>query len=592
MSDSHPPIPYGLGHFPTVRRDGFYYVDKTRFVRTLEKVRFAFFVRPRRFGKTLWLTMLDAYYNRNVADDFEAVFAGTDIGANPTANRSRYVVLYFDFSAMKQALPTLESEFEGYCAIQLEDALERNRDLFDEAARRDILAEHSIGAKLAALFQHVRDHDIPLYVLIDEYDNLANTILSEPGAEADRAFTGGGGFYHSFFGTLKAGTAEGGIERLFVTGVSPVTMDGVTGGFNIAANISQRPEFNEMLGFTEGEAQVMLETYRKAGAIREEVEEALATMREWYSGYRFAETAREDLYNTNMVLYYLNQSIALGHSPEQMIDRNVPVDYGKLRHLIVSRKQAEKERARRGAVLLNGNFDLLRQVIEDEGAECDLRDGFPLRELGKRENFLSLLHCFGLLSIRGKVEGRPRLGIPNQTVKRLNYGILRDAYDEAGVLSVDIYRFANLVHEMAYRGAWRPVFEHLAEAVERHTGIRDHLAGEKAIHAFLAAYLAATNYYLFHSERELGGGYADIWLEPNAAAHPDAPNGYLLELKWLKPSASDAQVDVLAGEATAQLRRYLADEPLRQRRPHIRYRGLALVYHGWKLAYAEAVEAP
>ena len=593
MSDSHPPIPYGLGHFPTVRRDGFYYVDKTRFVRELEKVRFAFFTRPRRFGKTLWLTMLDAYYNRNAADEFEAVFAGTDIGTDPTANRSRYVVLYFDFSAVKQALPTLEAEFEGYCAIQMEGVLRRNKDLFDEQTRKRVNALPSINQKLTAVFQHVRDHDIPLYVLIDEYDNFANTILSERGAEAYHAFTHGGGFYRNFFGTLKAGTAEaGGVERLFVTGVSPVTMDDVTSGFNIATNISLLPQFNEMLGFSEDEVRTMLETYREAGAFQEDVHAALATMREWYNGYRFSEDAERDVYNTDMALYYLQLSIALGHPPGQLIDRNVRVDYGKLRHLlIVSRRQAEKERLRRGAIELNGNFDLLRQVIEEEGAQCDLRDGFPLRELGERENFLSLLHCFGLLSIRGTVEGRPRLGIPNQTVKRLNYGILRDAYDEAGVLSVDVHNFTNLVHEMAYRGAWRPVFEHLAEAVERHAGIRDHLAGEKMIQGFLAAYLAATNYFLFHSERELGDGHADIWLEPNAVAHPDAPHGYLLELKWLKPSAGDAQVDALGREATAQLRRYLADEPLRRRRPRVRYLGLALVYHGWKLARAEAVEA-
>ena len=590
MSDSYPLIPYGLGHFPTVRRDGFYYVDKTRFVRELEKVRFAFFIRPRRFGKTLWLTMLDAYYNRNAADEFETVFAGTDIGADPTANRSRYVVLYFDFSAMKQALPTLESEFEGYCAIQLAGPLRRSKDLFDEETRRWIDAQPSINQKLTALFQHVRENRIPLYVLIDEYDNFTNTILSEQGAEAYHAFTHGGGFYRNFFGTLKAGTAEaGGIERLFVTGVSPVTMDDVTSGFNIATNISLRPEFNEMLGFSEGEVRTMLETYRQTGAFREEVDDALAAMREWYDGYRFAEDADEDVYNTDMVLYYVNESIALRHPPSRLIDRNVRVDYGKLRHLlIVSRQQAEKERLR--APELNGNFDLLREVIEDEGAGCDLQDGFPLRELGERNNFLTLLHCFGLLSIRGTAEGRPRLGIPNQTVKRLMYGILRDAYDEAGVLSVDIYRFTNLVHEMAYRRAWRPVFERLAEAVERQAGIRDHLAGEKMVQGFLTAYLATSNYYLFHSERELGGGYADIWLEPNAVAHPDAPYGYLLELKWLKPSASDALVAPLAQEAVAQLRRYLGDDSLRQRRPHIRYIGLALVYHGWQLAHAEAVE--
>ena len=431
MSDSYPLIPYGLGHFPTVRRDGFYYVDKTRFVRELEKVRFAFFIRPRRFGKTLWLTMLDAYYNRNAADEFETVFAGTNIGANPTANRSRYVVLYFDFSTIKQAPPTLESEFEGYCSIQLAGTLRRSKDLFDEETRRRINAEPSINQKLAALFRHVRDHRIPLYVLIDEYDNFTNTILSEQSTEA---------FCRSFFRTLKAGTGEGGIERLFVTGASPVTMDDVTSGFNIATNISLLPEFNEMLGFSEDEVRAMLETYHQTGAFREEVHDALATMRDWYGGHRFSTDAEGCVYNPHMVLYYLNESIALRHSPERLIDRNVRADCGKLQHLMVGRRQAEEER---GHPELNGNFDLLRQVIEDGGAMCEL-DGFRLRELGERGNLLAMLQCLGLLSHRGTVEGRPHFAAPNQTAKHLMHGILRDAYDEAGVLSVDIDDFTNL----------------------------------------------------------------------------------------------------------------------------------------------------
>lgn len=171
------------------------------------------------------------------------------------------------------------------------------------------------------------------------------------------------------------------------------------------------------------------------------------------------------------------------------------------------------------------------------------------------------------------------------------YRILRDAYDEAGVLSVDLYEFGKLVHEMAYRGAWRPVFEHLAAAVARHAGIRDHMDGEKMAQGFLAAYLAATNYFLFHSEHELGGGYADIFLGPNAVAHPEAGHGYVLELKYLKRSENAERIGSLGREAVAQLKRYLDDNTLRQRRPGVRFIGLALVYHGWELALAEAVEA-
>ena len=576
-----------------MRRDRFFYVDKTRFIRPLEHERFAFFVRPRRFGKSLWLTMLDTYYNRAAAGAFEAAFAGTDIGESPTADHNRYVVLYFDFSAFKQALASLEENFEEYCQLHVQDALRRNRDLFDEEARRAILGPRSVNGQLNALFLHVRDRGIPLCVLIDEYDNFANTILSEQGADAYDSFTHGGGFYRNFFATLKAGTTEAGcIERLFVTGVSPVTMDDVTSGFNIGANLSLRPQFNAMLGFTEDEVRKVLRIYSEAGALAENPDQALDTMREWYDGYRFSEDAPADIYNTDMVLYYLKESIALGSPPRRLIDRNVRVDYGKLRHLlVVSRNAAEKQRLARGGDVLNGNFDLLRRVVAEETAACELRDGFPLRELDRRENFLSLLHCFGLLSIRGSREGQPVLGVPNQTVRQLMYRILRDAYDEAGVLSVDLYEFGKLVHEMAYRGAWRPVFEHLAAAVARHAGIRDHMDGEKMAQGFLAAYLAATNYFLFHSEHELGGGYADIFLEPNAVAHAQAGHGYVLELKYLKRSESAERIVSLGREATAQLKRYLDDNTLRQRRPGVRVIGLALVYHGWELALAEAVEA-
>ena len=498
MSDTpvrYPPIPYGRGNFRSVRLDRCLYVDKTRFIRILEQERFVFFIRPRRFGKTLWLTMLNAYYNRTQAKDFDAVFAGTDIGREPTGNRSRYVVLYLDFSAFKQALPTLEESFDEHCTLHVDHALRRNRDLFDEDAARTILAPPSINGKLQALFLYAIDHDIPLYVLIDEYDNFANTILAHRGAEAYHSFTHGEGFFRNFFGTLKAGTAESGaIERLFVTGVSPITMDDVTSGFNIGANVSLRPGFNEVLGFTEAEVRDMLRMYRDRGAIDQDPDAVLDLMREWYDGYRFAEEAGPDIYNTDMVLYYLRESIANGTPPRELIDSNIRIDYGKLRHLLLVNRQASArqrhEDARQedvpayvptGEAELNGNFDLLRQVVAEERVDVHIRDSFPLKRLTERESFLSLLHYFGLLSIRAMVEGRPRLGIPNQTVKRLLFGHLREAFEDIGAFTADLYALEQRIHEMAYRGAWRPVFDHLADAVARQTGgARLHRGGEGA----------------------------------------------------------------------------------------------------------------
>ena len=580
-ASAYPHIPYGQGDFRRIRLNRWLYVDKTRFLRRLEQEHYAVLIRPRRFGKTLWVSLLENYYDRFWAGDFDATFAGTDIGRSPTGEQSRYVTLRFNFSMVSDKLETLEQRFEGHCHTELRGTLRRHPDLFPEAVLREILAPPSITEKLGELFRHVGDHGIPLYVLIDEYDNFANTVLAHHGAEAYHAFTHGGGFFRSFFATLKGGTdrSGGGIARLFITGVSPVTMDDVTSGFNIGTNISLEPEFNEMVGFTEAEVRNLVETYRDHGVFDQEVDTALGIMGEWYNGYRFAEEAETDLYNTDMVLYYLKHSMPNRGVPTYLIDSNVRIDYGKLRHLLVVGRQ------------LNGNFGLLRKIIGEEQADARIQPSFPLGRLAERENFLSLLHYFGLLSIRDAWGMVPRLAIPNQTVKRLMYGYLRDGYQDVGVFAVDLYRFEQLMLRMATDGEWRPVFEFLSEAISRQTGIRDYIGGEKVIQGFLAAYLSIADYYVFRSEAERGKGHADISLEPLVARYPQLRRGYLIELKYLARSAPADQAAVVAaaGAATVQLRRYLADERLAQQFPGVRFTGLAVVFHGWELVFSDAV---
>jgi len=579
---SFPQIPYGWADFEAMRRERTLYVDKTRFLHDLEDERYAFLIRPRRFGKSLWVALLACYYDRTRADRFEELFAGTDIGRRPTPNRNRYVILHFDFSAFDDTPETLRERFETYCLIVLRYALERNGDLFPESVIERVLAHPSIDGRLTELFAYTAEHDIPLYVLIDEYGNFANTILAYRGAEAYESFTHGGGFYRNFFATLKAGAGHaGGIERLFVTGVSPITMDDVTSGFNIGTNVSLDRTFNEILGFTEAEVRGLLERYREHGVFDQDVDEAMAVMGEWYDGYRFAKGATNDVYNTDMVLYYLKASIPNDEPPDNLIDRNVRIDYGKLRHLLTVNRR------------LNGNFDLLRHIVGEGWVDSEIQDGFPLEDLQERENFLSLLHYFGLLSIREVRDGGPRLAIPNQTVRRLMYDYLRGGYRDVGVFSVDLYALGRLLHEMAYRGAWRPVLEFLAAAIARQSGIRDYIDGEKVIQGFLAAYLGATEHFVFHTERELAGGYADICLEPHLQRYAGMRHGYVIELKYLKrrEGAAEAQVARAAREAVAQVRRYAADVRLARQYPSVRFTGLAVVFHGWALAHCEAAPA-
>ena len=583
MSAPFPAIPYGWANFEALRREGCLYVDKTRFIHALEQERYAFLIRPRRFGKSLWAAVLTSYYDRIRADRFDALFAGTDIGRRPTPNRGRYVILHFDFSAFDNTLETLRERFETYCFIELRHAVERNGDLFPEPVRERILAHPSIDAKLRELFLYAGDRGVPIYAVIDEYDNFANTVLAHRGPEAYQSFTHGGGFYRNFFAALKAGAGHaGGLERLFITGVSPITMDDVTSGFNIGANVSLDPEFNELLGFTEAEVRGVLERYRDLGVFDRDADEALDVMREWCDGYRFARTAETTLYNTDMVLYHLKHSVPNRRGPRELIDVNVRIDYGKLRHLLVTGRR------------LNGNFDLLREVVGEGQVESALRGSFPLERLAQRENFLSLLHFFGLLSIRGVTGGTPRLGVPNQTVRQLTYGHLRDAWNDMEVFAVDIHALEGLMRRMACEGDWRPVLEFLRDAVAGQTGIRDHLSGEKVVQGFLAAYLGVTSCFVFRTERELGGGYADICLEPLLARHPGVRHGYVIELKYLKRGEGDAaaRTEKAVGEAAAQLRRYLADERLARQYPEARFTGLAVVFHGWEMARCEAVSGP
>ncbi len=581
-----PTVPYGWSDFAAMRREHYLYVDKTRFLHELESERYAFLVRPRRFGKSCWVSLLENYYDRGRAGQFEELFGDTDIGRQPTRNHHRYVVLRFDFSAFDDTSETLRERFETYCEIVLRYALRRNSDLFPADVIHRILAYPSIDAKLSELSAYVSAAGIPLYVLIDEYDSFAYTVLSQRGTGARESFTFDGGFYRSFFATLKAGTAGGGIERLFVTGVSPITMDDVTSGFNIGSNISQDLRFNEVLGFTEEEVQNVLETYREAGALNRDVNEVLGVMREWCNGYRFAKTAEKCLYNTDLVLYHVKHSVPNRPGPDELIDRNVRIDYGKLRHLLTVQPQPPGAQAR-----LNGNFDLLHRVVGQGWVDSNIESGFPLDRLDRRENFLSLLHYFGLLSIREVRDGVPRLGIPNQTVKRLMYGYLRDAYQDVGLFTVDVYAFNRLMHAMAFAGDWRPVMDFLSEAVSAQTGIRDYIDGEKVLQGFLAAYLSVTDYFVFHTERELGKGYADICLDPLLARYPGIRHGYVIELKYLKrgESASVSGVAATARNAEAQLRQYLADERLARQYPSVDFTGVVIVFRGWEMVHCDAV---
>ncbi len=575
-------IPYGISDYQRMKADGMYYVDKTRYIPLIEAAPYyLFFIRPRRFGKSLLLSLLGAYYDVNAADEFEVLFGDTWIGRHPTPERNSYLVMSFNFAVVNPDPRRVQDSFEANGRAVVRDFLSRYRRFFDVHAQEAILALPTIEDMLRETFFYANRKGLRIYLLIDEYDNFANTILTTAGERAYHELTHEAGFFRYFFNLLKGATSGtmGAIGRMFITGVSPITMDDVTSGFNIGDNISLEPDFNALLGFTEEEVREVLSYYReREGLAGLAVDEALETMRTWYGRYRFATRATEYLFNTDMVWYFVKQALRQGGMPDTLLDQNVRTDYGKLRHLLTVDRR------------LNGNFGRLREIIESGETVGNVAVSFPLERLTSAENFVSLLYYMGLLTFDGIRDGLPVLRIPNLTIRELMYGFLRDGYYETNVFRVEPGRLAELLGQMAYRGEWRGFFDFLAEQVGKQTSVRDYLNGEKVIQGFLLAYLNVSTLFVPWSEREMGGGFADIYLEPSLARYPDIGYGYLIELKYLgRGEDKEARMPQLIAEAEAQVRRYLADERIRAVAERVRLKGVVLVYHGWELVYCEEV---
>ncbi len=578
-------IAYGASNYTQIQSGNYYFVDKTHFILLLEDSLYPLLIRPRRMGKSLWRSLLECYYDVARADKFDELFGSTWIGQNPTAERNRYLILSLDFAAINPAMDQVERSFNEEGENKIHRFLEKYASCFSKQMVEEVYARDTFSSKLSVVLSYVGLHGLKLYVFIDEYDNFANTILSSVGKQAYHEITQGKGFYSHFFNILKAGTSadDAPIGRLFITGVSPIAMDDVTSGFNIGDNISLSSAFQEMVGFTEAETLEILKYYKDANRLVGDVNEHLTLMRVWYNHYRFAKQTKESVFNTDMVLYYVKNVLREQAVPDQLIDQNIKIDYNKLRHLLLVNKDSSRKS-------LNGNFNLLREIAQQETIACQVVESFPLDQITARENFVSLLYYFGLLTHSGNHHlGQPILQIPNLTVKTLMYGYLRDAFDDNDVFKVDVYRFSNLVGEMAFNGQWQEVVNFLSERIKEQTSIRDFLGSEKAIQSFLLAYLNIHDYFITHSEMETNKGYCDILLEPFLTKYPALPNVYLIELKYIPRSetASQEAIDKARKKAAEQLSRYAQDAALQQRSQGLTIRKLVLVFHGWELVSCE-----
>ena len=590
-------IPYGKTDFNDFKEKNLYYVDKTRFIRDIEeKGDFLFLIRPRRFGKSLFLGILEAYYDIHYKDRFDDLFAGSDIHRNPTKEKNSYMVLKLNFSMVNADSSRVEEAFTNYIKDYTYRFFTKYENIIDidlKIAKEELFAKKSAAEVMVTFLSLCPGKKYRLYVIIDEYDNFANTILSESGEQAFIDITHGSGFLRAFFNVVKAGTTDmdSPISRLFMTGVSPITMDDVTSGFNIATNITLDPDINEIMGFTQPEVETMIEYYRQSGKIRHSTSELIGIMSQWYNHYRFSIDADIDLFNTVHILYFLQQYLLRSKIPHNLIDRNAMFDYKKLRHLII----IDKKGAAAPTPQTNGNFSKLQQIITAGSIHSDIESGFPITEVANPRNFISLLFYFGLLTFRGMDdENTPVLIIPNQMVKRLYYDYINESYKETGVLRLDTGKYTELLKGMAYRGNWQELVEYIGERMESSLSLRDLMTGEKAHQVFWNVYLGLGALYNVYPETELNQGFVDLAMVPMLIQYPAIKYSYLLELKYIKPSGDQPpdpqKIEELKEEAEKQLSQYCQDEKFQKAIGQTILKKLVLVFCGNRMVYhAEAL---
>ena len=521
-------VPYGVADFATVIEQNLYYVDKTMFIPELEKQpRNLFFIRPRRFGKSIFLSMLYSYYDCTQSHKFQSLFGNLWIGQHPTPLQGKYQVLFLDFSQITGNIDKLETKFNSYLSINL-DAFVRQYSEYYQAEMEEILAQEDFEEKMELIFKAAKAHQYHLYLIIDEYDNFTNVILNERGDNVYHAITHADGFYRDVFKKFK-----GNFERIFMMGVSPVTLDDVTSGFKIGWNISIKPEFDEMLGFSTTDVVEMFTYYKEHGSIPvdSDIDAIVNDMKPWYDNYCFAEEAlkkKTRMFNCDMVLYYLRNYMDNGCSPRQMIDPNTRTDYGKMKKLL----QFDKLDGERKGII--------RKIAEEEQIVTQLYESFSAYQIPKAEIFPSLLFYYGMLTIKGTRGSKLILGIPNNNVRKQYYGYLEEEYQAKAY--VDVNQLTDYYYDMAYDGKWEEGLRFMADAYAKVSSVRDGIEAERNLQGFFMAYLNLNDYYITAPELELNHGYCDFFLLPDLT-HYASQHSYILELKVLSKKDFSAIVE-------------------------------------------------
>ena len=568
-------IPYGVADFESVISDNLYYVDKTMFLSELEsQPRTQIFIRPRRFGKSLFISMMRAYYDKANADRFDELFGSLWVGKHPTPLRNKYQVLYLDFSQIGGSIDQLADKCNEYIRRCLDSFVRRYTDDYPEYFIKDYFESKDATDKLVLITRNAKELRIPLFLIIDEYDNFTNVVLNEQGEAMYHAITHADGFYRDLFKKFK-----GNFDRIFLTGVSPVTLDDLTSGFNIGWNLSTHPALDKMLGFSTDDVRTMFNYYKEVGMLPAHcnVEAMIEEMRPWYDNYCFSEDCLEDpgrVFNCDMVLYYLRNFTSYGRSPKNMLDPNTKTDYSKLRKLI----QLDS---------LDGNRrGVLAEIISEGQITATLHESFSAMEMTKPDYFPSLLFYYGMLTIKGAEGSMPILGIPNNNVRIQYYNYLLENLDRNS--NVAYQQLKRGFTAMAFDGQWHATLQYMADCYRNMSSVRDSIEGERNIQGFFLAYFSLNDYYYTAPELELQHGYCDFFLLPNLT-HYKTNHSYIIEMKYLPKKDYAEKSEAQWQEAVEQINGYAAAPRVEALRQGTTLHKIVMQFAGWEMIRMEDV---
>ncbi len=557
-------LPYGISNFARLIEDGYYYVDKTGYIEQLENepAPYIFFLRPRRFGKSLFISMLSYYYGLEQQERFDALFGQFYIGTHPTPRANSYAVLKFEFSRIDTSTPEhTQKSFLQNVLAGVSDFEQRY-----DRTRQDYRDYDNPADVLKAFFVTHREKKI--YLLIDEYDHFANEILSFH-FEHFSDIISHNGFVRKFYEAIKAATGDGVVDRLFVTGVTPITLDSLTSGFNIAQNLSTRKATNAMMGFTEKEVVGLTEAMNSFSQMQGDT--AITYLRQWYNGYLFHAKAPLRIYNPDMVLYYLTEWLQEEEYPEKLIDLNIASDYGKIRRLFQLKAPDQ-------------NYQVIDQLIHDGFVTSQLTGQFSFEREFTRQDFISLLFYMGFISIKEAQFNNLQFVIPNFVIRGLYWEFFLQWIKEQNALSFEVTDVRQGVMELAQNNDLQP-FLNLIENTLQTLSNRDFIQfDEKYIKVLFVAFASLADLYYIQSEQETEQKYVDVLFLHRPPYFPTYQ--FAFELKYLKKSES-AQLTTTVQKATAQLQGYIQSEAL-QRLENLK--AYVIVFVGSEAKAVEAME--